>query len=251
MRNIWTVARRELGAIFVQPIAYVVAVFITLFTGYLFAGQLTDFVLRAAESSQFGPVSPPTADQILLTFNFVMIFFAPAFSMRLVSEELKSGTMELLMTLPVRDGQVVLGKWLAALLFYLSIVALTLVYPLVLVRFGNPDLGPIVSAYLGVLLWGGTLLAIGVLASALTEDQISAFMIAVGINLLLYLMSIPADLVTTDPRITTIFTELSLRDHQTGFMSGLITAKDVLYFVCVSAVFLFAAARVLESRRWR
>jgi ABC-2 type transport system permease protein len=247
MRSIWIIARRELGAIFVQPIAYIFAIMITLITGFLFAGQVTNYVL----STQFGGAPPLTVSQLLLTFGFLMIFAAPAITMRLLSEEQKSGTMELLMTLPVRDGQVVLGKFLAAMIFYLVIVALTLIYPLVLLRFGNPDIGPLLSSYLGVILWGSALLGIGTLASALSENQIVAFMVSFGIILVLYLMSIPADLFTSDPRVSSIFNELSLRNHQDNFVAGLITATDVLYFIIVTAVSLFAATRILESRRWR
>jgi ABC-2 type transport system permease protein len=243
MRNIWIVARRELGALFVQPIAYVFAIFMTLVTGLLFSAQLS-FPLF-----QGGP--PPAIAQIISTFSFLSIFAAPAITMRLLAEEQQTGTIELLMTLPVTDLQVVLGKFLAAFLFYASITALTLIYPIILLRFGNPDIGPMVSAYLGVLLWGAALLGIGILASALSENQINAFIIAFGIILLLYLTLIPAELFTVGPTMATILSELSLQNHLNNFLDGLITAKDVLYYLLVTAISLFAAARVLESRRWR
>jgi ABC-2 type transport system permease protein len=243
MRNIWIVARRELGALFVQPIAYVFAIFMTLVTGLLFAAQLS-FPLF-----QGGP--PPAIAQIISTFSFLSIFAAPAITMRLLAEEQQTGTIELLMTLPVTDLQVVLGKFLAAFLFYVTITALTLIYPIILLRFGNPDIGPMVSAYLGVLLWGAALLGIGILASALSENQINAFIIAFGIILLLYLTLIPAELFTVGPTMATILSELSLQNHLNNFLDGLITAKDVLYYLLVTAISLFAAARVLESRRWR
>ncbi|MCI0395803.1 MAG: ABC transporter permease [Chloroflexi bacterium] len=246
MRNIWIVARRELGAIFVQPIAYIFAIMLTLITGYLFSVQITNYVLQAGFG---GP--PPTVDAILRTFTFLILFAGPAITMRLLSEEQKSGTLELLMTLPVRDGEVVIGKFLAALIFYLCMVALTLVYPLILLRFGNPDVGPILTSYLGVVLWGAAVLAIGTLASALSENQIVSFMVAFGILLILFLTSLVGSFFTTNARISTIFNELSLNDHLNNFMTGLVTAKDVLYYLAVIAVSLFAATRILESRRWR
>jgi ABC-2 type transport system permease protein len=141
MRNIWIVARRELGALFVQPIAYVFAIFMTL--GHrpaLFGADLFPLF-------QGGP--PPSVAQIISTFTFLSIFAAPAITMRLLAEEQQTGTIELLMTLPVTDLQVVLGKFLAAFLFYVAITALTLIYPIILLRFGNPDIGPMVSAYIG------------------------------------------------------------------------------------------------------
>lgn len=243
MRNAWIVARRELGAIFVQPIAYIFAIMMTIITGLIFSAQIS------FPSFQGGP--PPTLNQILNTFTFLAIFGAPAITMRLLSEEQQTGTIEVLMTLPLRDIEVVLGKFIAAFVFYCAVTALTLIYPVILLRFGNPDIGPMISSYLGVLLWGASLLGIGILASAMSENQINAFMLAFGIILFLYLTMIPAQLFAVNPPLSTILSEMSLQTHLNGFLSGLITAKDVLYYIVVTAVSIFAAARVLESRRWR
>ncbi len=247
MRNAWIIARRELGAIFVQPIAYIFAVVLLLLTGLLFALQLSDFVL----SAQFGGGPPPQAGPILRTFTFIMLFVGPAITMRLLSEEQKSGTMELLMTLPVRDGEIVLGKFMAAFIYYSTLVALTLVYPFILLRFGNPDTGPIITSYLGLLLWGAAVLGIGVLASALAENQIVSYMIAFGIILLMYLIGFLAGTITQLPIVNTVIRELSLDGHFIDLSSGLIKATDVLFYLLVTAVALFAATRVLESKRWR
>jgi ABC-2 type transport system permease protein len=153
--------------------------------------------------------------------------------------------------MPVRDGEVVLGKFLAAFIFFLAVTALTLIYPFVLIRFGNPDMGPILTAYLGVILWGAGLLAIGVLASALTENQIVAFITAFGINLVLYLIAFIGRFATTNPTATTVLSEMSFEIHLGNFLQGLVTATDVLYYLIVTAVAIFAATRILESRRWR
>lgn len=244
MRNAWIVARRELGAIFVQPIAYIFAMMITLITGLIFAAQISFPTVQGG-----GP--PPELTQILNTFTFLSVFAAPAITMRLLSEEQQTGTIELLMTLPVRDMEVVAGKFLASFVFYVVVVALTLVYPIILLRFGNPDVGPMISSYIGVLLWGASLLGIGILASSMSENQINSFMLAFGIILLLYLTQIPAQLFSVSPTVSTILNELSLQNHLGNFLNGLITAKDVLYYVAITAVSLFAAARVMESRRWR
>ncbi|MGH2538581.1 MAG: ABC transporter permease [Candidatus Promineifilaceae bacterium] len=244
LRNIWIVARRELGAFFAQPIAYIVIIMVLLVTGYIFAGQL-------ALASQPGADVRPTVVAILSSFAFLMLFASPAITMRLLSEEQKSGTMELLMTLPVRDGEVVLGKFLAAFLLYLILLLLTAVYPLVLLRFGNPDPGPLIGAYLGVILWGAALLAIGTMTSASTENQIVAFFLSFGISLILLLSGLAATLFASNPSLNTIFMELSFNDHLNAFLAGLVNAKDVLYYALIAAVSLFAAARMLESRRWR
>ena len=249
MRNIWIIARRELGAIFLQPIAYFFIIAVSLFIGFLFASQLTSYVFQA----QQGPGAPaPNVSDILSTFAFLAaLFVSPAITMRLLSEEQKSGTMELLMTMPVRDGEVVLGKFLAAFIFYGCILATTLIYPFVLLQFGNPDPGPLVSSYIGMLLFGAATLSIGTLTSTLSENQIVSFILATILILLLYVSSFFSSLATSNPQISTILNELSFSGHLNNFMSGLLTAKDSLYYLLIAAVSLFAAARILESKRWR
>ena len=134
MPNIWTIARRELGAIFVQPLAYIFGVIIIALTGYIFASEL--FFLATQPGSL-----PINVQNVLGLYTFLYLFAMPALTMRLLSEEQRSGTMELLMTLPLRDGEVVLGKFLAGFIFYLMTTALTLVFPFILFAFGNPDPG--------------------------------------------------------------------------------------------------------------
>ncbi|MDX1616731.1 MAG: ABC transporter permease [Candidatus Promineifilaceae bacterium] len=247
MHNVWTIARRELAAIFVQPIAYIFAIVMVLILGYLFATQLANYAL----SSQFGAGPPPTLEPILNTYTFLILLAGPAITMRLLAEEQRTGTMELLMTMPVTDGQVVLGKFLAAFIFYALVTALTLIYPLVLLRFGNPDVGPMLSGYLGVLLWGSAVLAIGIVASALTDNQLVAYMIAFGMLLALLLAALISTFYTTNPTVGTFFSEISFDSHLDNFLRGLITATDAAYFLLITAISLFAATRILESRRWR
>lgn len=244
MYNIWTIARRELQAIFVQPIAYIVAIAVTLITGFIFVAQIS-FTAQQPGSP------PPNVNDILGTFTFLALFFMPLITMRLLAEEQQQGTMELLATMPLRDDELVIGKFLATFIFYLAIVALTLVYPLVILNFGNPDVGPIFTGYLATALVGAALIAIGLLSSALSNNQIVAAIIAFGITLALYLLSIPAQFLVENETLNTILSELAFADHQNSLFSGLITATDVLYYVLLTVVFLFATARVLESRRWR
>ena len=245
MRNAWIVAQRELGAIFVQPIAYVFSVFIIFMAGLAFVDLITRLALQPGGGGPLG------VDGALGWFMTLYLFAAPAITMRLLAEEHQSGTMELLMTLPIRDGEVIFGKFLAAFIFYLSTAALTLVYPFILISFGNPDIGPILTSYLGVVLWGSGLLSVGILASALTENQIVAFIMGLGFNLALFFTSFFSQIVGDNQLLSTILTELAFNEHRNNFMSGVILAKDVAYYVLLTAVFLFAAARVLESRRWR
>lgn len=248
MRNAWIIANREIRAIFTQPIAYVVALVLIFMSGLIFVQDLAGYVLN----QQFGQSTPPpTVAGVMGFYTFLTLFVAPAITMRLLSEEQRSGTIEVLMTLPVRDGEVVVGKFLAALLFFLVTLVFTFVYPLVLLRFGNPDLGPMLTTYLGTILSVAAILAIGVLASALSENQIVAYMVTFGVIVALYLSPIVSQSLVNNPTIGTIFDELSFPSHASRFAQGLIVAKDVVYYVGLTAVALFAAARVLESRRWR
>ncbi len=245
MQNAWIIARRELGAIFVQPIAYVFMAAMSLITGAIFAQQIS-FLAQGAQ----GAPAPNVADS-LSTFAFLGVFAIPAITMRLVSEERQSGTVELLMTMPITDGQVILGKFLAALILYVATTALTLIYPLVLLRFGNPDVGPMLTTYLMVVLWGSALISIGIFASTISTNQINAFMLSFAVILILYLLAFLSNNPSLPERVGIIMRELSLLSHQENFFSGVLTVKDTLYFVLVTGVFLFAAARFFESRRWR
>lgn len=242
MRNAWIVAKRELGSIFVQPIAYIFSIVIVVITGWLFASQLASTLIQPGA---------PVDLSIMRTFAFLFVFAAPAITMRLLSEEQRSGTMELLMTMPVRDGEVVFGKYLAGLIFFATTMTLTLIYPLVLFNYGNPDIGPILTTYLGILLYGSGLISIGLLASALSENQMVSFIIAFGLILVLYLAFIPAQIFPDNQNVVTVFNELAFDQHLNSFTRGLIVAKDVAYYLVITAGFLFAATRVLESRRWR
>lgn len=244
MHNVWQVARRELSAIFVQPLAYIFGVVILILTGNVFASEL--FLL----ATQPGAL-PLDVQSVLGLFSFLYLFAMPALTMRLLSEEQRSGTMELLMTLPIRDGEVVLGKFLAGFIFYLLTAAMTLAFPAILFVFGNPDPGPIWTTYVGLLLYGAALLGIGLFASALSANQMVAYILAVGTNLLLYLLVIPARSFALGEPAVTLLRELSLVNHQDGFFRGVLLAKDILYFVAVAGVFLLAATLILQSKRGR
>lgn len=244
MYNVWQIARRELGALFVQPMAYVFGVVLLGLTGYIFSSEL--FI----HATQPGAL-PLDVQSVLGLFTFLYLFAMPALTMRLLSEEQRSGTLELLMTLPLRESEIVLGKFVAAFLFYLLTTALTLIFPIILFMFGNPDPGPIWSAYLGVLLFGATLLSIGLLASALTENQIVAFITALGLTLLLYLLLIPAQSFAVGEIATTLLNELALVNHQDNFSRGVLLVKDLIYFVGVTAVFLLTTILILKSKQGR
>jgi ABC-2 type transport system permease protein len=238
MNNTLAIARRELMAYFASPVAYVVTAAYLVIMGLLFGYVLVQPVqyLRADLSPVLGSVP------------VIMLLVAPALTMRLLAEEQRSGTIELLLTAPVRDWEVVMGKYLACLCLYLVMVALTLYHPLLLMAFGNPDLGAIAAGYLGVVLLGGSFLGIGLLASSLSQNQVVAAMISFAIILVFWLIGILGN-VFTGPA-SEIINYLSIVTHFSDFGKGMVSTKDVIYYLSVIAGALFLTTRFLETRRW-
>jgi len=239
MRNVLAITGKELRTYFVSPVAYVVTAGFLLMMGIFFAA----FVIMQAPYSQNVSLEP-----VLGNAPIILLLLAPALTMRLLAEETRSGTMELMLTSPVRDGEVVLGKYLASLLFFLFMLGLTLVYPLVLMRFGNPDRGLFLSSYLGAALFGAAFLAVGVLASALTQNQIVAAVISLATLLALWLIDIFAGL--TRGALADILNYLSIIARYNDFLRGVISSQSVIYYLSVIVVALFLATRALETRRW-
>jgi ABC-2 type transport system permease protein len=236
--NMIAILRKEMRAYFVSPIAYVVIAAFLLMCGVFFA------ILALAQ-----PGSVDASMGIVFgNATVVLLIVAPALTMRLVAEEQKSGTIELLLTAPVRDWEVVIGKYLASLILFLIAIALTLFYPLVLKRYGTPDTGPIIGGYIGLILFGAAFLSVGVLASALTQNQVISALVAVAILLGLWLIGAFAD--SARPPVSDVLNYLSIISHYNDFEQGLIDTKDIVYYLSVIAVALFLAVRTLETRRW-
>lgn len=236
MRNTWLIARRELASYFTSPIAYAVTAVFLVIVGYFFGMIL--YLSREA-----------TMRYLFYNVTTFLLLIGPALTMRLVAEERKSGTLELLLTSPVRDGEVIAGKFLAALALWLAMLALTLVYPLLLRAFGNPDPGPILSGYVGLALAGAAILAVGTLASTVTANQIVAALVAFGLSLMLWLSDAMQNLVSGP--LGEFFNYLSLAVHFEDFPKGVIDTKDVFFYLSVVAAALFVATRILEARRWK
>lgn len=238
MRNVYYIAKRELGSYFASPIAYVVSAVYLAVIGGLF-GFILYYSREATLRYLFGHV-------IVILF---LVLVTQALTMRLLAEEQRSGTLELLLTSPVRDWEVVLGKYLASLCVFLAMMLLTAYMPITLFRVGKPDVGPLLSGYLGYVLLGAALLAIGLFASSLTQNQIVAAVVGIGITLLMWLVSGLADMV--GGVLKDIVEYLPLFAHYNDMMRGVIDTKDILYYVSVVLLFLFLSVRVLESRRWK
>jgi len=236
MRTTLTIARRELGALFVSPVAYLVAAAFLALSGYLFA-----VILIGSRQA--------TLDGMFFNVNVILLFMAPLLTMRLLAEEQSRGTLELLLTAPVRDWEVVVGKFLAALGLFAAMLLFTFVYPLTLWWVGgNPDIGPVVTGYLGLVLLAAAMLAIGTLTSALTENQIVAAVLAFGILLLLWLVNSAGNIVTS---AADVLRDLSLPGHYDDFARGAINLEDVVYYLSLIIGALFIATRALETRRYR
>lgn len=237
MRTVQAVAWKEIVVYFGSPMAYIVGLIFLAFTGVAFVWDLGDPFPEASLSNFF------------FGATIILILLAPALTMRLLAEEQKLGTIELLLTSPVRDWEVIIGKYLASLAFLLAMIAMTLYYPLLLLIFGDPDTGPMYSGYLGLVLYGGAALSIGILTSTLTSNQIIAFVVAAGILLLLFAANTGAGVV--QGIWSTLIGEIGISSHFTDFDRGVIDTKHITYFLSFIAFFLFLSIRALESRRWR
>ncbi len=241
MRIIQAVAWKEIQVYFGTPIAYVVGMIFLALTGIFFAAGVVP--------SENNPFPEATLSNFFQWSTIILILLAPALTMRLLAEEQKLGTIELLLTSPVRDWEIILGKYLASLTFLLAMLALTLYYPLLLYIFADPDTGPIYSGYLGLALYGAAALAIGMLTSTITSNQIVAGFVAMGIIAALSFVHFSSDLVGGFASL--LVTEIGLQSHFEDFARGVIDTKHIVYFLSVTAVFLFLAIRALEFRRWK
>ena len=236
MRNTLAIAERELKSYFVSPIAYVIGAAFLLIAGYLFSVIL----LNTNEASMRYMIS---------NLSVIWLFVAPFITMRLLAEEARTGTIELLLTNPVRDIEVVLGKFIGALLFVLALLALTLYYPALLFVFGSPDPGPIISGYLGVILQAAAFLSIGLMISSFTQNQIVAAFVTFAILLLMWLSESVANFVGRP--FNEVVRYLSVTGHIQDFSRGVIDTSNVIYFLSIVAGALFITFLSLQTRRWR
>jgi ABC-2 type transport system permease protein len=259
MRNIFVIAERELKTYFISPIAYVVLTIFTFFSGAIFSFFLSNMVesatMRAMQAAQSGQLPEPIDMPGLITqyaFNwtsFIMLFILPMITMALFSEEKKRGTMELLLTAPITDAQVVLGKFLAASVFYILLLSTTLVHVAVLYIYSDPASGPIFAAYLGILLYGLAILAIGMFLSSLTENQIVAAIMSFSAVLLLWLIDVFSR--SAQGATKAILSYLSIIEHLNDFLIGVISTSHIIFYLSLMLVGLFLTYRSLDSLRWR
>jgi gliding motility-associated transport system permease protein len=245
MRNIWTIARREYKLYFNSPVAYVVAFFFMLILGWFFYSALRDAIIQAT----YQPYAPGV--QIIISpMVTLLLFVMPAITMRTIAEEMRMGTMELILTAPVKDWELVVGKWLGAFLFMLSLLAVTWIFPIVLNFLVKPgiDQGILLTGYLGLVLMVASLVAVGVFISSLFSSQVVVFLISLAIVLFFWLVR-PPSTATGIP--SQILTYLNFIDHYLNFYRGTIDLSDIVYYLSLTSLALFLGTMSIEMRRWR
>src|SRR5467141_831344 len=254
MRNVWIICSKELRSYFVSPIAYLLLVMFAVIFGFFFWNSLGYIVNMTMQAQMEGEPFPMNLNEqvirpLLSNINVIALFFIPMITMRLFAEEKRTGTIELLTTSPVRDVEVILGKWLAAVLLYACILLLTALNFAFLFKYGNPDWKPLAIGYLGLLLRAGALLAIGTFISTLTKNQIIAAAATFGVCLLLWVLEWVSGYETaTWARVPSY---MSVITHFESFSKGLLDSKDAIFYVTLIFFGLFLTARSMESLRWR
>ena len=235
MNKVVPIYRREIFAYFYSPVAYIVIAVFLLITGWFFTNEL----FLANESS---------LRSVFSIIPFIFIFFVPAITMRLLSEERKSGTIELLFTMPISDLDIVLGKYFAGLSLLSTALLFTLPYAFTIMILGEPDLGMLVTGYLGLVLMGASYIAIGMFASTISKNQVISFIIAFLIIFILWLIN--KFIFFIPPPLVPFFQYLSIDYHYENINRGVIDSRDVTYYLSL-VIFMLSLAKIsLESRKW-
>ncbi len=258
IRGVSLIFNRELRAYFSTSIAYVVITMFLIITGYFFYNLIATFSVISFQAQ----ANPMLAKQYnLLNINetvvrplfgnisIIMLLMTPLLTMRLLAEERKAGTIELLLTYPVRDIEVVMGKFLACFAVFLAMICSTFLYPGLLLVLGEPEVMPIITGYIGLILLGAAFIALGLFTSSLTENQIIAASMAFGILFVFWLMSYSVTLVS--PALGQVISYIAITEHLESLAKGVVDTEDILYYLLFVTLFLFLTLRSLESKRWR
>jgi len=254
MRNVWIICRKELGSYFASPVAYILLIMFGLIFGFFFWNALASFVVESIQAQMSGQSIPMNLNEwivrpLLSNVGVIGLFFIPMITMRLFAEEKRTGTIELLATSPVRDIEIIIGKWLASLILYACLLLFTAVNFAFLFKYGHPDWKPLLIGYLGLFLQAGALLAIGTFISTLTKNQIVAGAVTFGVCLLSWV----AEWVSGYDNATwaKVLAYMSVISHFESFGKGVLDSKDAIFYVTVIFLGLFFTARSMESLRWR
>jgi gliding motility-associated transport system permease protein len=255
MGNVIAIAQKELRAYFSSPIAYITIGFFALLYGYFYVAILSYFVRQSMQMGQLGGgpqalnINQVMIRQLLQNVTILILFIMPMITMRTYSEEKRSGTIELLLTSPLTDFQIILGKFLGALALWAIMLAVSLIHIGLLFIYGNPEWKPIASAYLGLLLLGGCFISVGLFISSLTKNQIVAGMVTFGVFLFLWVITWIGSF--SGPTVDSLTQYLSIIDHYDDFGKGVIDTTHLIYYVSFITFGLFLTAKSVDSERWR
>ncbi|MDI6695627.1 MAG: ABC transporter permease [Anaerolineales bacterium] len=250
MINVWTIAKREYRLYFSSPVAYMLAFFLFLVLGFFFSYSIQ--IAASAMGMQQGYV--PGVDITLQPMAVMLVLLTPALTTRLLAEERRLGTIELLMTAPVRDWELVVGKWLGAFMLLLTYLAVSLIYPMILNQLISPgvDQGPLLTGYLGLILLSAATVAVGVFVSSLFSNQIAAFAATMGVVIFLWwIISVIGQVAGQTGGATELARYLDYSGHfYDNLLRGVVDLRDVTYYLSVTALSLFLSAMSIEVRRW-
>jgi len=238
MNAVASIARKEFRGYVASPAGYVFLTAFLVLSAWLFFRVF--FLVGQATLRPFFTVMP-----------WLFLFFVPASAMRAWAEERKLGTDEVLLTLPVREGEIVLGKFLAGLAFLVLAIALTIALPVMVSILGDPDPGPMVGGYVGLVLLSAAYLSIGLFASSLTENQIVAFILGISLSFALFIIGEDIVLIAVPRWAAPVLRHLGLGQHFASVARGVIDSRDVVYYLSVIGFFLYLSVRAVESRKWR
>jgi ABC-2 type transport system permease protein len=251
----WAVFKKELRLYFSSPIAYAVLTIFSLIAGWFFYNVFAFYTIMSMQSAM-NPmmgrdlsIAEGVLRPLFQNISVIMLLLMPILTMRLFAEEKRSGTIELLLTYPVRDGEVLLGKYLAAVAVFAIMLVLTLAYPLIMAWVTTVEWGPLATGYLGLLLQGAAFIAVGILISSLTENQIVAAVATFGTLLMFWVIAWASD--SAGGSLGRVLSHVSITEHFDSFAKGVIDTKDLIYYLDLTILALFLTLRSLDSKRWR
>lgn len=252
MNNILAIAHKELKSYFSTPIAYIVIGFFALLFGYFFYAML---IIFNQQSQQFGgqggnvDINQQLIRPLFLNASVILLFVLPLITMRTYSEEKRSGTIELLLTSPVTDVEIIIGKFVGAMALYAAMLAITVIHVGLLFSYGNPEWKVVVTGYVGLLLMGGCFISVGLLISSMTKNQIVSGMVTFAVFLLLWVINWIASF--TGPTTQSVLNYLSITDHFDDFTRGILDTKHLIYYFSVMSFGLFLTTRSVDTERWK
>jgi ABC-2 type transport system permease protein len=256
MRNTWIICSKEMRSYFSSPVAYLLLTMFAFIFGWFFWNVLGYVVANTVAAMQRGQSFPMNVNEeiirpLLSNVGVIGLFFIPLITMRLFAEEKRTGTIELLTTSPITDMEIILGKWLAAMLLYGCMLLVTALNFVFLFKYGHPDWKPLAIAYLGLYLQAGALLAVGTFISTLTKNQIIAGAVTFAVCLMLWVLEWVSGGGFESSKWATVLAYLSVITHYESFSKGMLSSKDAIFYVSLTFFGLFLTARSMESLRWR